>query len=154
MRYAPYPFNVSLAQRDSLKGLEFCHEHRVAHCDILEQNIVLDVLIPERTIGTLKNVTGSESRFAFIDFGLATVIPYTMALEDAPLRTDIIFERRAGLGSRRPCNPFVVDVMSIGSLMQRLIRVCCLVVPRFIVTEVLHSWRQMYFQRVIIYWTR
>lgn len=69
---------------------------------------------------------GPESRYAFIDFGLASVLPYTVALEDAPLRDNLIYRSRSGVGVRGPCNPFVADVMFLGSMMERLVRVCYL----------------------------
>lgn len=107
----------------NLQGLEFCHEHRVANCDILAQNTMLDVATPSSTIGEVKGVMGPESRYAFIDFGHASVLPYTVALEDAPLRDNLIYRSRSGVGVRGLCNSFVADVMFLGSLMERLIRV-------------------------------
>ena len=83
---------------------------------------MLDVITPSSTIGEVKGVMGPESRYAFIDFGHASVIPYTVALEDAPLRDNLVFRSPF---TRHPLfNPFVADVMFLGSMMERLIRVC------------------------------
>ena len=85
---------------------------------------MLDVVTPSSKMGVLTGATGPESRYAFIDFGHASVLPYTVALEDAPLRDNLIYRSRSGVGARGPCNPFVADVMFLGSMMERLIRVC------------------------------
>ena len=85
---------------------------------------MLDVSSPTSTMFKVKGVMGPESRYAFIDFGLASVLPYTVALEDAPPRDNLIYRSRSGVGVRGPCNPFVADVMFLGSMMERLIRVC------------------------------
>lgn len=83
---------------------------------------MLDVLTAKDSMGELTGVMGPESRYAFIDFGHASVLTRKMPLSDAPLREDLIFEMRSGLGPRRPCNPFVADIMFLGSMMQRLIK--------------------------------
>lgn len=83
---------------------------------------MLDVVNSTSTIGELTGVLGLGSRCVFIDFGHASVLPYTVALEDAPLRDNIIFRSPF---TRQPLfNPFVADVMFLGSMMERLIRVC------------------------------
>lgn len=83
---------------------------------------MIDVISPTSTNFKVKGVMGPESRYAFIDFGHASVIPYTVALEDAPLRDNLVFRSPF---TRHPLfNPFVADVMFLGSMMERLIRVC------------------------------
>ena len=116
---------------------------------------MLDVITPSSTIGEVKGVMGPESRYAFIDFGHASVLPYSVALEDAPLRDDLIYRNRSGVGARGPCNPFVADVMFLGSMMERLIRVCSFHMSSSLTTDLtLFRWRQRCFQRASSFWTR
>ncbi|KAF9043528.1 hypothetical protein BDZ89DRAFT_1128232 [Hymenopellis radicata] len=105
-----------------LEGLEFCHEQRVANCDILDQNTLVN-LLPGDVTGYGVLDLDKDCVFAYIDFGFASVVPQDMSLEDAPLRHNLFLETRAGLqGKGSTCNPFEADVLLLGAMMQRHLR--------------------------------
>ncbi|KAF8882648.1 hypothetical protein CPB85DRAFT_1339423 [Mucidula mucida] len=105
-----------------LEALEFCHEQRIAHCNILDQNTLVNVL-PGDVVDFGIFDLNKDCVFAFIDYGFASVVPLNMVLEDAPLRHNLRLDFRRGLQGRgSTCNPFEADVLFLGALMQRHIR--------------------------------
>ncbi|KAF8518174.1 kinase-like domain-containing protein [Gautieria morchelliformis] len=122
--------------RQSLQGLEFMHEHNVAHRDACHGNIVMDSsrLIPKGYHFTLQwTHTGIPSPFTyttrlavapvdyfFIDFGLSTRFA---SFEDRQLVTGMAGQNKTvpELSYDIPYDPFKVDIYHLGGVFAELI---------------------------------
>lgn len=103
------------------QGLDFLHENRIAHCDILEQNIGINVISAEQS-DYRTGVCGPDSHYALFDFGFSSIFPLDVDLDSVPPRDNLIFEDRY-LPDPGPCNPFRADVIFTGNLLERYVRV-------------------------------
>ncbi|TFK31819.1 hypothetical protein BDQ12DRAFT_639562 [Crucibulum laeve] len=105
-----------------LEGLDFLHEHRIAHCDLLPQNTGMNVLY----VSYAAYVTGlrdpSVSHYAIFDFGWSLIYPYDTVLEDVEVLGHCRFPIRGLPTPSGPCNPFAFDVISLGIMLQRWVR--------------------------------
>ncbi|KAH6909467.1 other/AgaK1 protein kinase [Coprinopsis sp. MPI-PUGE-AT-0042] len=111
-----------------LEGLEFLHEHKIAHRDILVQNTVFNLLSSERELssGHFPHIRNPpEARYAFIDFDSSAIYPMDTDIESVECER----EMRVGLAfvGLRPgkCNPFRDDVLVLLRMLERYIRVSC-----------------------------
>ncbi|TFK31895.1 hypothetical protein BDQ12DRAFT_618046, partial [Crucibulum laeve] len=101
-----------------LKGLDFLHEHCIAHCDLLPQNTGMNILLV--LIGP--SLTGvcdpSASHYAIFNFGWSLVYPYDTMLEDIAVSEHCRFCIHGLPTPPGPCNPFAFDVISLGIMLQ------------------------------------
>ncbi|KAI0769455.1 hypothetical protein BD413DRAFT_477624 [Trametes elegans] len=115
----------------SLRGLAFLHQIRVAHRDICEPNLVVNlqsigVPWPEYHVMLGEHRRNNEVLYAFIDYDQAIHLPYDTPLDQCRRPTS---ETIAGLDVYKPrgdtnlgqpyYNPFAHDVASLGLLYRR-----------------------------------
>ncbi|KAJ7768511.1 kinase-like domain-containing protein [Mycena metata] len=119
-----------------MEGLQFMHDHNVAHFDIAPQNMVMDEsrVIPKgshfsdpRTHNGFYRLFSWNDRctvlpvdYYYIDFGLSLYFPdgKDTALYCATLRT---FPNIPELSQDVPYNPFPVDIFQLGLTVHKLI---------------------------------
>ncbi|KAJ7664368.1 kinase-like domain-containing protein, partial [Mycena polygramma] len=124
------------AMTQFLEGLQFMHDHDIAHFDIAPQNMIMDEsrVIPKGShFATPRTHTGFYGLFSwnnrctvgptsyfYIDFGLSLYYPNgkDAALHFGTLRT---FPTIPELSETVPYNPFKVDIFQLGLTMQKLI---------------------------------
>ncbi|KAF7290549.1 Protein kinase domain-containing protein [Mycena indigotica] len=124
------------AMSQYLEGLEFMHEHNIAHIDIAPQNMLMDEsqVVPKgshfsrpRTQDGISELFCWNDRcsvghvdYFYIDFGLSEYFPEgtTDARRIGRLRT---FPEIPELSWEVPYNPFLVDVFQLGLTMHKLI---------------------------------
>ncbi|KAF9457533.1 hypothetical protein BDZ94DRAFT_1272850 [Collybia nuda] len=105
-----------------LEGFDFLHELRIAHTDFLEQNTGINVLVDTR--GTF--LTGlrdtSVTRYAIYDFGGSLIYPEDTILENAQTDEFLNFRLRGYETPPGPWNPFQVDILFLGCILERWVR--------------------------------
>ncbi|KAJ7159950.1 hypothetical protein C8R43DRAFT_1124316 [Mycena crocata] len=119
-----------------LGGLQFMHEHNIAHYDIAPQNMVMDEsrvvpngshFIRPRTHTGFQNLFSWNDRctvgpvdYYYIDFGLSLYFPHG---KDTALCTGLLrtFPDIPELSLTVPYNPFKVDIFQLGLTMHKLI---------------------------------
>ncbi|RDB26629.1 hypothetical protein Hypma_005525 [Hypsizygus marmoreus] len=103
-----------------LEGVDFLHENRIAHCDLLVQNTGLNITIGPETGGGRYVRDPAVAMYTIIDFGASFMYPRDIALEEAvPL----------ALSKNGDENPFDVDARHLGNLFSRWIKPAKLLVP-------------------------
>ncbi|KAJ6478642.1 kinase-like domain-containing protein [Mycena vitilis] len=125
------------AMTQFLEGLQFMHEHNIAHFDIAPQNMVMDEsrVVPRGShFARPQTHTGFYSRlfswndrctvgpvnYYYIDFGLSFYFPEgkDTASIYGTLRT---FPNIPELSQTVPYNPFMVDIFQLGLTIRKLI---------------------------------
>ncbi|KAJ7630012.1 kinase-like domain-containing protein [Mycena polygramma] len=125
------------AMTQFLEGLQFMHEHNVAHFDIAPQNMVMDesrvvpkgshFARPETHDGFYFHLFSWKDRctvgpinYYYIDFGLSLYFPEgkDTASMCGTLRT---FPNIPELSQTVPYNPFMVDIFQLGLTIHKLI---------------------------------
>ncbi|KAJ6489170.1 kinase-like domain-containing protein [Mycena vitilis] len=124
------------AMTQFLEGLQFMHDHNIAHFDIAPQNMIMDEsrVIPKGShFAAARTHTGFYGLFSwndrcavgptsyfYIDFGLSLYYPNgkDTALHLGTLRT---FRTIPELSQTVPYNPFKVDIFQLGLTIQNLI---------------------------------
>ncbi|KAJ7186574.1 hypothetical protein C8R46DRAFT_1341946 [Mycena filopes] len=119
-----------------MQGLQFMHDHDIAHFDIAPQNLVMEesLVVPKgshfadpRThdgnyglFSWNDRCTVSPVDYYFIDFGLSMFFPEgkATALHLGTLRT---FRTIPELSDTVPYNPFQVDIFQLGLTINKLI---------------------------------
>ncbi|CAK5263609.1 unnamed protein product [Mycena citricolor] len=132
--HCPNEFVEAMSQ--FLEGLQFMHNHNIAHFDIAPQNMLMDesevvprgshFAFPDTHEGDLtffywrNRCSTGPTRYYYIDFGLSLHFPQgkQSALHTGTLRT---FPTIPELSLDVPYNPFYVDVYQLGLTMQRII---------------------------------
>jgi len=61
--------------RAFFEALAFLHEHEIAHGDIVQQNMFMDVIVPSIPSPLLAGLRGPERKYALIDFETARLPP-------------------------------------------------------------------------------
>ncbi|KAF6753169.1 hypothetical protein DFP72DRAFT_761132, partial [Ephemerocybe angulata] len=105
-----------------LEGLEFLHENRIAHCNIREENMVMNALT-DMYQGYHHLRDRAEVQYAFIDFGSAIIFPedtdLSQALIPRPVHASILDE---GTTKQEMYNPFIEDVRLLMRVLQNHVR--------------------------------
>ncbi|KAJ6554572.1 kinase-like domain-containing protein [Mycena capillaripes] len=119
-----------------LEGLQFMHEHNIAHFDIAPQNMVMDEsrVIPNGShfarpdthtgfyglFSWNNRCTVSPVQYFYIDFGLSLCYPEGKETAEVygTLRT---FPTIPELSNTVPYNPFMVDIFQLGLTIRKLI---------------------------------
>ncbi|KAJ7666678.1 kinase-like domain-containing protein [Mycena polygramma] len=127
------------AMTQFLEGLQFMHDHNIAHFDIAPQNMMMDEsrVIPKGShFAEPRSHTGfyglfswnnrctvGPSSYFYIDFGLSLYYPNgkDTALHLGTLRT---FRTIPELSQTVPYNPFKVDIFQLGLTIRKLIDAC------------------------------
>ncbi|KAJ8468446.1 hypothetical protein ONZ51_g9638 [Trametes cubensis] len=113
--------------RCTLTGLAFLHDHRIAHRDIHEWNIMVnryrhDGQLDRRTQSPHDYYSSPSVLYAFIDFNLALQLPPATSLKycrrpaDEALITVPIYHPFDICQGERHYNPFAFDVACLGNL--------------------------------------
>lgn len=105
------------------QGFDFLHEHRIAHTDFLEQNTGINVLVDTRGIYLMGLRDPSVTRYAIYDFGGSSIFPEDTVLEDVQSTEFFHFGLRGCETPPGPWNPFQVDILFLGTTLQRWVRV-------------------------------
>ncbi|KAJ7854995.1 kinase-like domain-containing protein [Mycena olivaceomarginata] len=138
--YPPFhcPSEFLEAMTQFLEGLQFMHEHNIAHFDVAPQNMVMDesrvipqgshFARPETHTGIYHHqlfswndrCTVSPVKYYYIDFGLSLHFPggRAGALTDGTLRT---FPTIPELSLTVPYDPFPVDIFQLGLTIEKLV---------------------------------
>ncbi|KAJ6554567.1 kinase-like domain-containing protein [Mycena capillaripes] len=124
------------AMTQFLEGLQFMHEHNIAHFDIAPQNMVMDEsrVIPNGShfaqpdthtgfyglFSWNNRCTVSPVQYFYIDFGLSLYYPQGKDTAETcgSLRT---FPTIPELSDTVPYNPFTVDIFQLGLTIRKLI---------------------------------
>lgn len=86
------------------QGVDFLHENRIAHCDLIMQNIGLNMLIGSQKPGPhIHNPV--HAKYTIFDFGESLIYPVSMSLDD-------VIDPREYVSDGG--NPFPGDVLSLG----------------------------------------
>jgi hypothetical protein len=110
-----------------LQGMDFLHENRVFHADILDQNIGMNVALhlPYAVKQPLGLRDGALSaRYAFYDFEASVIYPLETPLEDVWETEFVGFELRGIPIPDGPFKVFPLDVLCLGKLLENRTRVC------------------------------
>ena len=65
-----------------LQGFDFLHENRIAHCDFLEQNMGINILVDVYLDEAKGLREPSTTQYALYDFGYSLIYPPETALDD------------------------------------------------------------------------
>ncbi|KAF8174911.1 hypothetical protein BJ912DRAFT_1075526 [Pholiota molesta] len=117
--------------RTLLEGLDFLHENRVFHADILEQNIGMNaaLYLPDKIKQPLNLRDPSTTRYAYYDFEVSKIYPLETPLDEIFETEYFGFELR---GIRRPDGPFKVfplDVLGLGLVLEKRTRHIVNIIP-------------------------
>lgn len=105
------------------QGVDFLHENRIAHCDFFEQNTGINILTDTRA-DRLKGMRDPmTTQYAIYDFGYSLIYPYETVLEDVTETRFMGFEKRGIPAPPGPYNPFQADVVFVGVIIGRYVRV-------------------------------
>ncbi|KAF9457534.1 hypothetical protein BDZ94DRAFT_201523 [Collybia nuda] len=105
-----------------LEGFGFLHEHRIAHVDFLERNTGINVLVYTNAeyVKGLRNT--SVTRYAIYDFGGSLIYPEDTILEDVHSNEFFNFRLRGYETPPGPWNPFQVDILFLGCVLECWVR--------------------------------
>ncbi|KAF6753299.1 other/AgaK1 protein kinase [Ephemerocybe angulata] len=104
------------------EGLEFLHENRIAHRDIYQTNLVINILgeVGIHRVGMRKL---GEVKYAFIDFDACLTFPEDSDLDAVRVEREMRNQvEQLGLKPGM-CNPFKDDVLCLAVEAQRMLRV-------------------------------
>ncbi|KAF8442132.1 hypothetical protein L210DRAFT_3477777 [Boletus edulis BED1] len=120
--------------RQLFEGLQFMHQHHVAHRDCMNRNIMLDpinlyphsfhpveTMLNKDCSGSAKHFTRTQRppKYYFIDFGLSRRYdPSNTNPRDVPIWGGDK-EVPEFQNSNEPCNPFATDVFYIGNAIRK-----------------------------------
>ncbi|TFK33525.1 hypothetical protein BDQ12DRAFT_715773 [Crucibulum laeve] len=143
-----------------LEGVDFLHEHRIAHCDLLEPNTGVNVLAPMHILYLKGICDPAVAKYAIYDFGQSVIYPYNTVLEDVTVTKFLHFDLRGCPTPPGPHNPFHFDVLCLGVMLQNRVRHIEDIVPdigpffdsmitddttkRFTARQALHEFREIY----------
>ncbi|PPQ73013.1 hypothetical protein CVT24_001402 [Panaeolus cyanescens] len=117
----------------SLAYLDFLHEHRIAHMDIHDGNMLINTIVPARRFHLTGLRDPAETRYAMIDFGASHIYPYGTPLDTVRITLPRYAWGFHGLNPEDgPFNPFAADVGALGYLLDRRVRVIRHVVPEIV----------------------
>ncbi|PPQ74573.1 hypothetical protein CVT26_007823 [Gymnopilus dilepis] len=111
-----------------LEALDFLHEHRIAHQDLLDQNIGINAFGHDDELFQKNGFRNpDEVQYVLYDFGYSLLFP-----EDADLASSKVtryFRYLHGEGPGRSYNPFKADVAMLGYTLEIRVRHIENVVP-------------------------
>ncbi|PPQ76010.1 hypothetical protein CVT24_006541 [Panaeolus cyanescens] len=117
----------------SLAYLDFLHEHRIAHMDIHDGNMMINTIVPALRFHLTGLRDPAETRYAMIDFEGSYIYPYETPLDEVSVVFPGYSWGAHGLnGEEGPFNPFAADVGALGYLLDQRVRVIREVVPEII----------------------
>lgn len=113
-------YEISSQSSTIEQGLDFLHENRIAHCDLMMQNIALDILAGQDDTGRHFR-DPKMAHYAIFDFGASLIFPPDISLDDA-------VDNRAA--SALDVNPFKGDVRKLGGCFRGWVKVGMFIVTR------------------------
>lgn len=99
------------------------HEHRIAHTDFLEQNTGINILVDTDAEYPKGLRDPSVTQYAIYDFGGSSIYPEDTVLEDVQSTDFFNFRLRGYETPPGPWNPFQVDILFLGCVLERWVRV-------------------------------
>ncbi|TFK19445.1 hypothetical protein FA15DRAFT_689498 [Coprinopsis marcescibilis] len=113
--------------KSMFEGIAFLHENRIAHRDILEQNMVANTVVNSLNcswIDVNKLYEVAVVRYGFIDFGASAIFPLDTDIEsEKVLIPRFMAAGVAYIGLQDGIsNPFKDDILSLANILERLSR--------------------------------
>jgi hypothetical protein len=113
--------------------MDFLHENRVFHADFYEQNIGTNVITDWPKIQPPGIRDPSSVRYAVYDFDGSEIYPLEMPLEDIWETKYAGFQLRGLPTPEGPYHPFPLDVLALGQVLERRIRVRFFIFSKFLI---------------------
>jgi hypothetical protein len=107
----------------ALKVFDFLHEHHIVHFDFLSQNLGINVLSNVNKWWTKGLLQRSVTRYALFDFGQSKQYPLDIPIDEVQDTRFFGFDLRGYPEPEGPYNPFQVEMLSVGDVLQRNVRV-------------------------------
>ncbi|KDR85783.1 hypothetical protein GALMADRAFT_84930 [Galerina marginata CBS 339.88] len=105
-----------------LEAFDFLHENHIVHADFLEQNTAMNVIYPDGRWFIRGLRDPQATRYALIDFGFSKKYPVDIPIDETEEDRDYNFGTRGIPEPRNPYNPFKVDIIGMGLILQRWVR--------------------------------
>jgi len=108
----------------NIQAFDYLHENRIVHYDFLEQNMGMNLVVEFIHSHTLKDVRDRAIiKYALIDFGHSMSYPLDTVIEDVRETRFFGFSMRGLPQPEGPYNPFQAEMLSVGDVLQREVRV-------------------------------
>ncbi|KDR85782.1 hypothetical protein GALMADRAFT_234858 [Galerina marginata CBS 339.88] len=105
-----------------LEAFEFLHDNHIVHADFLEQNTAMDVIYCDAKLYSKGLRQLSSTRYALIDFDNSRQYPPNIPIEQIQETRFWNFYLRDLPEPQGAYNPFQVDIISLGLILQRWVR--------------------------------
>ncbi|KDR85852.1 hypothetical protein GALMADRAFT_132495 [Galerina marginata CBS 339.88] len=105
-----------------LEAFDFLHENHIFHGDFLDQNAGMNVCQHTQQFDLLGLREPSVTRYALYDFGNSSLYPHDVTIEEIRETKFFNFDYRRLPSPKEPYNPFPVDVISLGFVLQVHVR--------------------------------
>ncbi|KAF8174929.1 hypothetical protein BJ912DRAFT_909635 [Pholiota molesta] len=105
-----------------LEVFDFLHEHHIVHFDFLSQNLGINVLSNVNKWWAKGLLQRSVTRYALFDFGQSKQYPLDIPIDEVQDTRFFGFDLRGYPEPEGPYNPFQVEMLSVGDVLQRNVR--------------------------------
>ncbi|KAF9478085.1 hypothetical protein BDN70DRAFT_68212 [Pholiota conissans] len=105
-----------------LEAFDFLHEYHIVHFDFLDQNLGVNVLADANALQPKGLLDRSVTRYALFDFGNSKQYSSDISIDRIQDTRFFGFELRGYPIPDEPYNPFQVEMLSVGDVLQRRVR--------------------------------